>query len=31
MDYFTYIDDQLHAESVPLAEIAAACGTPCYV
>ena len=31
MDHFNYIDDQLHAESVPLAEIAAAYGTPCYV
>ena len=31
MDHFNYIDDRLHAESVPLAEIAASHGTPCYV
>ncbi|MGD9255075.1 MAG: diaminopimelate decarboxylase, partial [Chromatiales bacterium] len=31
MDHFTYINDELHAESVPLAEIAASFGTPCYV
>ncbi|HBH35530.1 MAG TPA: diaminopimelate decarboxylase [Gammaproteobacteria bacterium] len=31
MDHFHYIDDQLHAEEVPLAQIAAQYGTPCYV
>ena len=31
MDHFTYIDDQLHAEQTPLAEIARRFGTPCYV
>ncbi|MFO1350424.1 MAG: diaminopimelate decarboxylase [Gammaproteobacteria bacterium] len=31
MDYFTYRNGQLHAEAVPLAAIAAAHGTPCYV
>jgi diaminopimelate decarboxylase len=31
MDYFNYIDDQLHAEEVPLAQIAEHYGTPCYV
>jgi len=30
-DYFHYRDDQLHAEQVPLADIAARFGTPCYV
>ena len=31
MDHFHYIDDQLHAEGVPLAQIAEQYGTPCYV
>lgn len=31
MDYFNYIDDQLHAEEVPLVQIAEHYGTPCYV
>ena len=31
MDYFNYSNGQLYAESVPLAEIAAQVGTPCYV
>lgn len=31
MTYFAYRDLQLHAESVPLARIAAQFGTPCYV
>ncbi len=31
MDHFVYRDRQLHAEDVPLAEIAAAWGTPAYV
>ncbi len=31
MDHFHYIDDQLHAEEVPLAQIAEQYGTPCYV
>ncbi len=31
MDHFLYRDGQLHAEDVPLAEIAAAVGTPVYV
>ena len=31
MDHFTYIDGQLHAESVPLSRIAEAAGTPTYV
>jgi len=30
-DYFHYQDNQLHAEQVPLADIAAQFGTPCYV
>ena len=30
-DYFHYQDNQLHAEQVPLAGIAAQFGTPCYV
>jgi diaminopimelate decarboxylase len=30
-DYFHYLDNQLHAEQVPLADIAAQFGTPCYV
>jgi diaminopimelate decarboxylase len=30
-DYFHYLQDQLHVESVPLATIAARFGTPCYV
>ena len=31
MDHFDYIDGQLCAEQVPLAQIAADYGTPCYV
>lgn len=31
MDHFNYRNDVLHAEEVPLAEIAARFGTPCYV
>lgn len=31
MDYFNYQDDTLYAEQVPLTEIAATYGTPCYV
>ena len=31
MDHFTYIDGHLHAEGVPLRDIAAAVGTPFYV
>ena len=31
MDHFTYRDGQLFAEDVPLAEIAAAVGTPVYI
>ena len=31
MDHFHYRDGRLHAEDVPLADIAAAVGTPCYV
>ena len=31
MDHFAYRDGTLHAESVPLARIADAAGTPCYV
>jgi len=31
MDHFNYRDDRLHAESVPLTEIAERFGTPCYV
>lgn len=31
MDHFLYRDGVLHAEDVPLTEIAAACGTPTYV
>ncbi|MGY6410781.1 MAG: diaminopimelate decarboxylase [Alkalilacustris sp.] len=31
MDHFLYRDGRLHAEDVPLAEIAAAVGTPVYV
>ena len=30
-DYFHYRGNQLHAEGVPLADIAARFGTPCYV
>ncbi|MBF0158156.1 MAG: diaminopimelate decarboxylase [Magnetococcales bacterium] len=30
MDYFHYLEDRLHCEEVPLEEIAAAVGTPCY-
>ena len=28
---FAYHDDRLHAEDVPLEDLAARCGTPCYV
>ncbi len=31
MDYFTYRDGRLYAEDVAVAEIAEACGTPCYI
>ncbi|OOG23357.1 diaminopimelate decarboxylase [Thioalkalivibrio denitrificans] len=31
MDHFVYNDGELHAEQVPLARIAEAHGTPCYV
>lgn len=31
MDHFLYRDGQLYAEDVPVAEIAAKVGTPCYV
>ena len=31
MDHFVYSDGELHAEQVPLARIAEAHGTPCYV
>jgi diaminopimelate decarboxylase len=31
MDHFNYIDGRLHAEEVPLAQIAETHGTPCYV
>ena len=31
MSGFTYLDGQLHADRVPLAEVAAAVGTPAYV
>lgn len=31
MDHFNYRDDVLYAEDVPLADIAARFGTPCYV
>ena len=31
MDHFHYIGGRLHAEQVPLADIAARFGTPCYV
>ena len=31
MDHFLYRDGQLHAEDVPLTDIAAAVGTPLYV
>lgn len=31
MDYFQYQNNQLHAEQVPVADIAAQHGTPCYV
>ena len=31
MDHFLYRDGALHAEDVPVAEIAAAVGTPFYV
>ena len=31
MDYFQYQEQQLHAEQVPVAEIAQQYGTPCYI
>ena len=31
MDHFEYRDGELHAESVPVARIAAQYGTPCYI
>ena len=31
MDHFSYLHGQLHAESIPLAEIAENVGTPAYV
>jgi diaminopimelate decarboxylase len=31
MDYFAYRDGELYAENVPLAQIVAQYGTPCYV
>ncbi|MEC4091329.1 diaminopimelate decarboxylase [Pseudoalteromonas rubra] len=31
MDFFHYQDNQLHAEQVPISNIAAQYGTPCYV
>ena len=31
MEYFPYRDGSLHAENVPVSDIAAAHGTPCYV
>ena len=31
MDHFEYRDGRLYAEEVPVADIAAAVGTPCYV
>lgn len=31
MDHFNYLDDWLHAEGVPVTEIAERFGTPCYV
>ena len=31
MDFFNYRDGELYAEEVPLREIAAQYGTPCYV
>ncbi|GAB0148141.1 diaminopimelate decarboxylase [Marichromatium sp. PS1] len=31
MDHFNYRDDLLHAESVPLTEMAERFGTPCYI
>jgi diaminopimelate decarboxylase len=31
MDHFNYRGDRLHAEAVPLTEIAERFGTPCYV
>jgi diaminopimelate decarboxylase len=30
-EFFTYVDGALHAEAVPLSEVAARFGTPCYV
>ena len=31
MDYFLYRNGRLYAEDVPVADIAAAVGTPCYI
>ncbi|MCI0732447.1 MAG: diaminopimelate decarboxylase, partial [Methylococcaceae bacterium] len=31
MDHFNYQGDRLFAEDVPVARIAEACGTPCYI
>lgn len=31
MNFFTYQNHQLHAENVPVSEIAAQVGTPCYI
>lgn len=31
MDHFNYVDGTLHAEDVPLAQVAERFGTPCYV
>ena len=31
MDHFEYRDGRLYAEDVPVADIAAAVGTPCYL
>lgn len=31
MDHFEYRDSRLHAEDVPVADIAATVGTPCYI
>jgi diaminopimelate decarboxylase len=31
MDHFEYRDGRLHAEDVPVADIAATVGTPCYI
>ena len=31
MRHFTFINEEMHAENVPLEEIARVVGTPCYV